>query len=343
MKPQLPTLPSLLEAHWSRFLPLLERQKRDQKLHPTLLITGLEGTGKKSLTLHFIQYLFCDQPNGFEPCGLCKSCKRSLQNQWLDLFWLEPETGTDETKLGHHKIETFREIKSKLGMGPMEEPFKVVVITEADRMTPQSSNSILKTLEEPPPNWVFILTAADSSRLLPTILSRCMEIRLNPLQPEQIFSALKEIKASEFNSDRSKFASRAAQGSLSRAVHFLEPEVWDLRELILGCLTNPASEWLPLVEKLSSSQRVMFMGLDLIESVFHDLLQFQVQGGQNEWAHEDQREFLIQWSEKKSLTHTKIIHVLEAIAEKRKLVALTLNAKLLAQDILIPLLETILS
>lgn len=343
MKPTLPITPSLVNAHWPRFIPILERKKREQKLHPTLLVTGLEGVGKRSLSLHFIQYLFCDSPQEFNACGQCKSCKQALQNQWFDLFWLEPETGNDETKIGHHRIDSFREIKSKLGMGPIEEPYKIVVISDADRMTPQASNSILKTLEEPPPNWIFILTAADSSRLLPTILSRCMEIRLNPLQPDQIFSALREIKASEFNSDRAKFASRAAQGSLSRALQFLNPEVWDMRNLLLGYLTHPAKEWMPLVDRLSSSQREMSMGLDLLESIFHDLLQFNVKNSRSDWAHEDQKEFLIQWYEKHALNQMRILSVLDSIAEKRRFVPMTLNAKLLAQEILNPLLETILS
>ena len=89
-------------------------------------------------------------------------------------------------------------------------------------MTPQAANSILKMLEEPPQNWMFILTASDSSRLLPTILSRCNEIKLSPLSSEQIFSILKASRGSDSNSNREGIASRAALGSLTRAMSYLD-------------------------------------------------------------------------------------------------------------------------
>ena len=372
MKTTLPLSQKFIEAHEGKLAPLYHRYQREKSLHPTLLFSGLEGVGKKSTVLAFIQYLFCDRsifatagykeeetaslfgseapssepvmetPTHYTPCGECRSCKRAIQNQWLDLYWLEPETNAEETRIGTHKIDAFREIKTKLGMGPVEEPYKVVVITEADRMTPQASNAILKTLEEPPPNWIFILTAADSSRLLPTILSRCIEIRLSPLTPQQIFSILQDSKGPEFNSDRTQIAARAAQGSLSRALFFLEEETWKTREMILGCLSNPAREWMKLVDHLASGQKELILALDQLESIFNDLLQFKVKGSDYEWVHSDQKVFLQQWMESKHVTEIKIIHVLTEIAEKRRLATLTLNAKLLAQEALIPLLESIL-
>ena len=150
MKPSLPLSPTFVEIHAPKFLPLIERFERENTLHPTILVTGMEGVGKKSAVLQFVQFLFCDQslfakggnaaPEeeteslfGFDlqesanthkdtvsrkPCGDCKSCTRALQNQWLDLYWLEPETNEEETRIGIHKIEAFREIKAKLGMGP---------------------------------------------------------------------------------------------------------------------------------------------------------------------------------------------------------------------------------
>jgi len=369
MRPQLPISPSLIRAHEAKLNPLYERFQREKALHPTLLITGLEGIGKKEIALHFIHYLFCDRsifageggqaeetaslfgdapspapatsshsPSEFVPCGECKSCKRAQQNQWLDLYWLEPESGDDDARLGTHKIDAFRELKSKLGMGPSEEPYRVVVITDADRMTLQAANSILKTLEEPPKNWVFILTAADSSRLLPTILSRCIELKLNPLTASQIFDVLKESKGTEFHSQRAQVASRAAMGSLSRAQFFLDEDAWKIRDSLLGFLTNPAQEWMKLIESLSQSQRDMILGLDLIESIYSDLLKSKVEKNHS-WIHEDQKEFLLQWMESKHITEARLIHVLSEVAEKRRLATLTLNAKLLAQEILIPLLE----
>jgi DNA polymerase-3 subunit delta' len=370
MRPTLPISKNLIRAHEAKLQPLYERFQREKALHPTVVLTGLDGVGKKEIALHFIEYLFCDRSifagqgsqepetdslfgpvviapaveniTEFVACGECKSCKRAQQNQWLDLYWLEPETNEEETRLGVHKIDAFRELKSKLGMGPMEEPYKVVVITDADRMTIQAANSILKTLEEPPKNWIFFLTAADSSRLLPTILSRCIELKLNPLTSLQVFDILKETKGSEFQSQRAQMASRAAMGSVTRAQLFLEEDASKIREALLGFLSNPAQEWMRLIDLLSQSQKDMILGLDLIESLYTDLLKAKVEGPTYAWIHEDQKDFLLQWMESKRISEAKLIHVLSEVADKRRLATLTLNAKLLAQDVLIPLLEVMI-
>ena len=337
MKPTLPLAESFLDAHEGKLRPILSRYNQTKEIHSTLLITGIEGVGKKSLALHLIQTLFCDE-GGMRPCGECKSCKRALSNQFFDLYWFEPETNEEGTRVGQHKIETFRELKTKLGMGPTEEPFKVVFISEAERMTLPAANSILKMLEEPPQNWLFILTASDSSRLLPTILSRCMEIRLSPLDSEQIYSILKTSKGLDFNSSKGKVASRAALGSLTRAMHYLDDEVWARRDQILGLLSSPTHEWMKLVDTLAQSQQDLHLSLDLIESIFSDLLRSKIQPGY-EWIHSDQKEVLSQWMEAKRITLEKLTRVLEKTAEMRKYVNLTLNAKLLSQEVLIPILE----
>jgi len=343
MIPNLPIVPALIKAHEDKFLPLTEKYERQGKIHPTILITGLDGVGKRSMVLHLIQKLFCDQPGaGLEACGSCKSCKRALQNQWFDLFWLDPENGDDDARIGIHKIDAFRELKTKLGMGPTEEPFKIVVITNADRMTVQAANSILKTLEEPPPNWIFILTATDASRLLPTILSRCIEVKLRPLDSNEIITILQQIQGAEFQQSKARVAARAAEGSISRARFFMDDETWKIRDQILGLLSNPASEWMKLVETFSISQKTLQLSLDLIESLMMDILKHQIEPGY-QWVHEDQREFLIQWCESKRITTGKILTLLTRIAEKRQFTTLTLNSKLLAQETLIPLLETIIS
>jgi DNA polymerase-3 subunit delta' len=343
MIPHLPIAPALMAAHEDKFHALLDRYERLQKIHPTLLITGLDGVGKRSMVIQLIQKLFCDQPGAnLEPCGVCKSCKRAQQNQWLDLMWLEPDTGDDDSRLGIHKIDAFRELKTKLGMGPAEEPFRIVVITNADRMTPQAANSILKTLEEPPPNWIFILTATDASRLLPTILSRCMEIKLKPLSPQTIMNVLQQIQGAELQQARARIASRAAEGSISRALHFMDDETWKIRDQILGLLSNPASEWMKLIDSFSSSQRTLQLSLDLIESLMMDLVKQHVEEN-HIWANEDQKEFLLQWQEAKRIPTGKILTLLTRIAEKRQFTTLTLNSKLLAQETLIPLLETLVS
>ncbi len=360
MNASFPAAPELIEWHASKLEPLLDRFEKDRALHTTLLFTGVEGVGKKSLALHFIHLLFCDRsifaaeeapedslfggpleekPGARAACGECGSCIRASRGQWLDLIWIDPETDEEGKRLGTHKIKAFRELKEKLGLGPAEEPFRVVVIADADRMNQESANSILKVLEEPPKNWLFILTASDSSRLLPTILSRCMEIKFSPLDPDRIFSILKRDLTGEFPSRRAKVASRAAMGSISRAKNCLEEETWELRDRLIGLLSNPASEWMGLIDSVSTSQIRMNLALDLMETILMDLLSHRIKGDQHLWIHEDQREPLIEIADRLGWDTTKLLRTLEGIAGRRKHTGLTLNAKLLAQEILAPWME----
>jgi DNA polymerase-3 subunit delta' len=364
MKTLLPLASAFLEFHQSKIDALIHHYEAAGALHSTLLFTGLEGVGKKSLVQHFLQTVFCDQSvfsnhtedegpglfgdlattekkTGRTPCGTCKSCKQALQGQWMDCSWFDPEAPEDGGRLGMHKIHAFRELKSKLGLGPVQEPFRTVVIADADRMTIPAANSILKMLEEPPKDWLFILTASDSSRLLPTILSRCMEIRLHPLPAERIFSILKTSKGADFQSTRGQVAARSANGSLTRAMNTLGDEAWSLRDQILGFLSNPAHEWMRLVESISKSQANTHLALDLLESIFSDMLFSQIRGSTHEWIHIDQEDLLKQIAEVRKLTPARLGKLLDSIVEKRKLAELTLNAKLLAQEILIPVLEVI--
>jgi DNA polymerase-3 subunit delta' len=356
-----PAAPELIEWHSPRLVPLLDRFEKDGALHTTLLFTGVEGVGKKSVALHFIQLLFCDRsifagaeepedslfggpapvesPKSRVACGECGSCIRASRGQWLDLIWIDPETDEEGKRLGTHKIKAFRELKEKLGLGPAEEPFRVVVIADADRMNQESANSILKVLEEPPKNWLFILTASDASRLLPTILSRCMEIKFSPLEPDRIFSILKRDPSGEFPSRRAKVASRAAMGSISRAKSCLEEETWELRDRLIGLLSNPAAEWMGLIDTISTSQIRLGLTLDLMETILMDLLSHRIKGDQHLWIHEDQKEPLIEIADRLGWDIARLVRTLEGIAERRKHTGLTLNAKLLAQEILAPWME----
>jgi hypothetical protein len=360
--------PALLDHHATRFNHLIQRYVIDQKIHPAILVTGTEGVGKKASVLNLIQLMFCDrsvfsQPEQeteslffnepitadtsikskmTSPCGQCASCVRAKNDQWIDLTWLTPENA-DEEKIGTHKIEPFRDLKSKMGMGPTEEPFRIVVITEADRMTSAAANSILKILEEPPKNWIFFLTCTDSGKLLPTIFSRCMELKLSPIPEAVLLNCLKENLGAQFQSARAQVATRAAQGSYARALHYLNDDTWKIRDMILGLLTHPAREWLPLVEYLSASQKQFSLGLDLLESLLMDLATYQAVGAAHQWIHEDQRAFLIQWSDSRNIPLQQWLDYTTEIAEMRKWLGSPVNAKLQVQRTLIPLLDSLFS
>lgn len=107
----------------------------------------------------------------------CSSCAKISKRQHPDVAWIEPKGGSSKIK-----IEDIRKLKGMINLKPYEARKKVFIIQEAERLTPESANALLKTLEEPPADAVVILVAESTSQLLPTVVSRCQLIRFSGAQ-----------------------------------------------------------------------------------------------------------------------------------------------------------------
>lgn len=151
-----------------------------QRVGHAWLFTGPSQVGRTRLATLFAQALNCESeyPEN-RPCASCRKCKLIASGRHPDLLLLEPTVGArgNETI----KIEQIRELQQSLNRTAMEGPYKIAIISHFDAATVQAANAFLKTLEEPPPNTVLILTASESDALLPTINSRCRTINLRPV------------------------------------------------------------------------------------------------------------------------------------------------------------------
>ena len=112
-------------------------------------------------------------------------CQRALKGSWVDFTEIRPED-EEEGRPGSLKIDQFRKLKESQGFGAHEGGYRIFLIPDADRMTPQAANSVLKILEEPPKGWIFFLTASDPTLVLPTVLSRCQSLKLRPFDPDTL-------------------------------------------------------------------------------------------------------------------------------------------------------------
>lgn len=161
-----------------------------QKLPNAYLFVGIDGIGKKIVAKDFVKYIFCQSKitknNQNFPCESCPSCKRVADNQHPDFFLIEPDGASI-------KIDSFRELKPKLFKAPLEASYKVILIDSANKMTVQAANSILKFLEEPPPQTLFILLTPNLSLILPTIRSRSRLVAFMPPTHEEAFSVVKSL------------------------------------------------------------------------------------------------------------------------------------------------------
>lgn len=150
------------------------------------LFLGPDGVGKSLTAYSFAAALNCQNPlEGYKPCGECPSCKKMEHNNYPDLHLVEPQGQSI-------KIEQIREIQSRVAYKKLEEKYQIVIIQDAQKMTVEAANSLLKVLEEPPQGTIFILIADHTRSMLPTILSRCQLIRFVALRPEHIESILQE-------------------------------------------------------------------------------------------------------------------------------------------------------
>lgn len=143
------------------------------------MLMGRQGIGKARLAKIFAQALLCAAPDIEKPCGTCHNCQRVEAGYHPDLHWLMP-TGNS---IGINQV---RSLHSTLALKPYYSSRRVCVIDDADTLTEQAQNSLLKSLEEPAGGSVLILVAHRPSALLPTIRSRCQMMRLRPLRVEEL-------------------------------------------------------------------------------------------------------------------------------------------------------------
>ena len=191
--------------------------------HATLL-TGESGVGKRTMARLLGQGLMC-KADGDRPCGVCRDCRRFAAQTHPDAFF--PAPAPREKTI---KIDSLREMIDALSRHSLEGGRRVILMENAERMTPQAQNCLLKTLEEAQEGTYFLLTADQETALLPTIRSRCRVIRVQPWEDSRVEQAL---LSRGIPPDRARALSRYCEGSLGRALQMQEDETyWQARELV---------------------------------------------------------------------------------------------------------------
>jgi DNA polymerase-3 subunit delta' len=166
---------------------VLERAAISGQVRHAYLLTGPESIGKTTLALTFARLLECQgrAPDAPEPCGRCAACAKVAHGTHPDVTVVEPPPGKRTLD-----VESVREVSRAASLAPSEGAWRVFVLPAAERLTPAAANALLKTLEEPPPAVVLLLTSAEPEHLLPTIVSRCQVVPLQPLAPDEVAAAL---------------------------------------------------------------------------------------------------------------------------------------------------------
>ncbi len=186
------------------------------KISHAYILSGEKGTGKKTIAREFAQALQCRE-EGMRPCGDCQSCRQARSGNHPDIIEVTHD------KPNSISVDDIREqVVEDVYVRPYSAPYKVYIINDAEKMTVQAQNALLKTIEEPPAYVVIVLLTTNASVLLPTILSRCVTLNMKPVRDEQVRDFLMEnVQIPDYQAD---ICVAFAQGNIGKAVQLASSE-----------------------------------------------------------------------------------------------------------------------
>ena len=203
-----------------RAVRLLRGMISEGHVDGSYLFIGPGGVGKRSAGIEFAKAINCDKKES-DGCEECASCGKIKSSNHPDVFIIQKEK-----EFSFIKIDRIRDIIYQAGMKPYEAWKKIFIITDAEDMNEESQNALLKILEEPRENQVFILTSSRISGIMATVVSRCRAVKFNLLSQVQIQRFLIERRG--FEESEAVLFSHMALGSLGRAIAFKEND--EIRE-----------------------------------------------------------------------------------------------------------------
>lgn len=181
------------------------------------LFAGPRGTGKTSTARILAKALNCDKGPTPKPCGECHNCQSIAEGSSMDVLEIDAAS--------NRGIDSIKELRDKIAFAPVDGRYKVYIIDEVHMLTPEASNALLKTLEEPPENVVFILATTDPQKVLPTIHSRCQRFDFHRVTVEEITKHLADVaKKSDIVADEEalRLIAIEAEGGMRDALSLLD-------------------------------------------------------------------------------------------------------------------------
>lgn len=316
---------STIEGHEKPVL-LLQRAIANNALAHAYLFSGQAGIGKKKTALALAAAVNCLNARPEGGCGECPSCRKVEKLCHPDVHVLVPDG--DEIK-----IDQIRQVQADFALKPFEGTKKVLIVDNAESMNAASSNAFLKTLEEPPGDALIILITAMPQSLLPTIRSRCQEIRFHPLPRNTLARALVRMRG--LSEEDAWFIAALAQGSMGRGLEMDSEQAKAARDEIATLWSRlkqmGPGEAIALAETLAKDRERLEQLIEIGIEWLRDALIYRETGDERLLVHAQAQKVYRQLADGYSLP--RLLADMELFTASRNLLDRRVSAQLVAENL----------
>lgn len=298
------------------------------------ILNGERGSGKKMLANLFAMTLLCETGD-HEPCGKCHSCKQAESGNHPDIIRVTHE------KPNSISVDDIRtQVNNTVDIKPYQGPYKVYIIPQADMMTPQAQNAILKTIEEPPSYAVFLLLTENAETLLPTINSRCVMLKLRNIKDTLIKKYLMEnLEIPDYKAD---MCTAFAQGNMGRAIMLANSDHFnEIREEAVQLLKHISemelNEIVAAVKNISVYKLEITDYLDIIMIWYRDVLLYKATKEIDKVVFKDQLQSIKEQARKSSYEGIELI--LESLEKAKARLKANVNFDLVMELLFLTIKE----
>ncbi len=320
----------------NNIIQYIENVSSSDMVSHAYILNGERGSGKRLLADFFAMALQCeDRDEDGDACGKCHSCSQAMSGNHPDIIYVRHE------KPATISVEEIRtQLNNDIVIRPYSSQYKIYIVPEADKLSVQAQNALLKTIEEPPEYAVIILLTENAEVLLPTIRSRCVILKLRNIKDQLIKKYLMEqMEIPDYKAD---ICVAFAQGNMGKAISLATSEHFnEIKEEIVHLLRNinemETGGLIEAVKKCSEFKLDINDYFDMISIWYRDVLIYKATLSVDRVVFSDQLKYIKERASKSSYEGIGII--LNALEKAKTRLKANVNFELTIELLLLTIKE----